>query len=83
MATIVIDGVTQAGNTGEGEYPKFILDSRTGFFTIQFSAPTGTAGSYSGGMTAQSFVEGDDAHLFQYRLLVNQYTPPENLPPAS
>ncbi|PKV95931.1 hypothetical protein ATK30_6864 [Amycolatopsis echigonensis] len=82
MASIVIDGVTQPGNTGEGVYPKFILDSRTGFFTIQLAAPTGTPGTYSGGMTAQSFVEGDDAHLYQYRLLVNQYTPPATLPPA-
>lgn len=82
MASIVIDGVTQPGNEAEGAYPKFIVDSRTGMFTLQFAAPSGTPGTYSGGPLNRSFVEGDDAHIFQYRMLINQYTPPATLPIA-
>jgi hypothetical protein len=84
MATIVIDGVTQPGNTSEGEYPKFIVDSATGYFTIQFAAPAGTAGTWSGGQPRFTALEGDDAHINQWRFLpaLSGYTPPANLPPA-
>lgn len=82
LATIIIDGVTQPGNTGEGTYPIFTIDSGTGLFTIQLSASTGTAGSYSGGQQYYADVWGDDQHIYEWKFhpVASQYTPPANLP---
>lgn len=82
MATIIIDGVTQPGNTGEGTYPIFMMDSKTGMFTIQFAASAGTPGSYSGGQQYSADVWGDDQHVYkwQFRPVASQYTPPSQLP---
>lgn len=79
MATIVIDGVTQPGNSGEGEFPKFIIDSTNGLFTIQFANPTGTAGTWSGGQSRMTLLDGDDQHVYQWRFLpTSEYISPAN-----
>lgn len=84
MASIVIDGVTQPGNENEGHYPKFVVDSRTGKFTIQLAAPSGTPGTYSGGQPNFTVLDGDDAHINQWLFLPGpSYTPPANLPPIT
>lgn len=83
MASIVIDGVTQPGNAGEGEYPKFIVNNRTGFFTIQLTAPTGTPDTYSGGQQQRAAIQGDDASIYQWLSIPQSYTQPANLPPIT